>query len=113
MGPFDQLFILSPRGDSIIYKDYRGGQQGKDLPLLFFTYVMGLKEESSLPPLVLLDGVNFIFLKTKFCFFFFFFFFFFSFLFFSFLFFSFLFFSFLFFSFHPFFFSFLFLFFSF
>ena len=69
MGPFDQLFILSPRGDSIIYKDYRGGQQGKDLPLLFFTYVMEAEEESSLPPLVLLDGINFVFLKTRFVFF--------------------------------------------
>jgi len=64
MGPFDQLFILSPRGDSLIYKDYRGGQQGKDLPLIFFSYVME-KDITSLSPLLYLDGLNYVFLHAN------------------------------------------------
>ena len=57
-----QLFILSRRGDSIIYNDFR-----RDIKIsndIFFHNVNFIKEEEIAPPLFNIDGINFIYVKT-------------------------------------------------
>ena len=57
-----QLFILSRRGDSIIYRDFR--RDIKKSNDIFFHNVNFIKEEEIAPPLFNIDGINFIFVKT-------------------------------------------------
>jgi len=57
-----QLFILSRRGDSIIYRDFR--QDIKKSNDIFFHNVNFVKEEEIAPPLFNIDGINFIYIKT-------------------------------------------------
>ena len=57
-----QLFILSRRGDSIIYRDFR--QEMKKSNDIFFHNVNFVKEEEIAPPLFNVDGINFIYIKT-------------------------------------------------
>ena len=58
-----QLFILSRRGDSIIYRDFR--QEMKKSNDIFFHSVNFVKEEEIAPPLFNIDGINFIYIKTE------------------------------------------------
>ena len=57
-----QLFILSRRGDSIIYRDFR--RDIKKSNDIFFHNVNFIKEEEIAPPLFNIDGINFIYVKT-------------------------------------------------
>jgi AP-4 complex subunit mu-1 len=57
-----QLFILSRRGDSIIYRDFR--RDIKKSNDIFFHNVNFIKEEEVAPPLFNIDGINFIYVKT-------------------------------------------------
>ena len=57
-----QLFILSRRGDSIIYRDFR--RDIKKSNDIFFHNVNFIKEEDIAPPLFNIDGINFIYMKT-------------------------------------------------
>ena len=57
-----QLFILSRRGDSIIYRDFR--RDIKKSNDIFFHNVNFVKEEEIAPPLFNVDGINFIYVKT-------------------------------------------------
>ena len=57
-----QLFILSRRGDSIIYRDFR--REIKKSNDIFFHNVNFIKEEEIAPPLFNIDGINFIYVKT-------------------------------------------------
>jgi AP-4 complex subunit mu-1 len=57
-----QLFILSRRGDSIIYRDFR--RDIKKSNDIFFHNVNFVKEEEIAPPLFNIDGINFIYVKT-------------------------------------------------
>ena len=57
-----QLFILSRRGDSIIYRDFR--RDIKKSNDIFFHNVNFIKEEDIAPPLFNIDGINFIYVKT-------------------------------------------------
>ena len=58
-----QLFILSRRGDSIIYRDFR--RDIKKSNDIFFHNVNFVKEEEIAPPLFNVDGINFIYVKTE------------------------------------------------
>ena len=57
-----QLFILSRRGDSIIYRDFR--RDIKKSNDIFFRNVNFFTEEEIAPPLFNVDGINFIYIKT-------------------------------------------------
>ena len=57
-----QLFILSRRGDSIIYRDFR--RDIKKSNDIFFRNVNFFTEEEVAPPLFNVDGINFIYIKT-------------------------------------------------
>ena len=57
-----QLFILSRRGDSIIYRDFR--RDIKKSNDIFFHNVNFVREEEVAPPLFNIDGINFIYVKT-------------------------------------------------
>ena len=58
-----QLFILSKRGDSIIYRDFR--RDIKKSNDIFFHNINFIKEEETAPPLFNIDGINFIYMKTE------------------------------------------------
>ena len=58
-----QLFILSRRGDSIIYRDFR--RDIKKSNDIFFHNINFIKEEETAPPLFNIDGINFIYMKTE------------------------------------------------
>ncbi len=58
-----QLFILSRRGDSIIYRDFR--RDIKKSNDIFFRNVNFYTEEEIAPPLFNVDGINFIYIKTE------------------------------------------------
>ena len=58
-----QLFILSRRGDSIIYRDFR--RDIKKSNDIFFRNVNFYTEEEIAPPLFNVDGINFIYVKTE------------------------------------------------
>ena len=57
-----QLFILSRRGDSIIYRDFR--RDIKKSNDVFFRNVNFFTEEEVAPPLFNVEGINFIYIKT-------------------------------------------------
>ena len=61
---FSQFFLLSPRGDSILFKDFRG-ELPKSTAEVFFRNVKfyGGKVQEA-PPVFNIDGVNFIYVKT-------------------------------------------------
>ena len=56
-----QLFILSRRGDTIIYRDFR--RDVKKSNDIFFRNV-NKEEDESKPPLFNVEGINFIYMKT-------------------------------------------------
>ena len=58
-----QLFILSRRGDSIIYRDFR--RDIKKSNDIFFRNVNLYSEEEIAPPLFNVEGINFIYIKTE------------------------------------------------
>ena len=58
-----QLFILSRRGDSIIYRDFR--RDIKKSNDIFFRNVNFFTEEEIAPPLFNVEGINFIYVKTE------------------------------------------------
>ena len=58
-----QLFILSRRGDSIIYRDFR--RDIKKSNDIFFRNVNFYTEEEMAPPMFNVDGINFIYIKTE------------------------------------------------
>jgi len=58
-----QLFILSRRGDSIIYRDFR--RDIKKSNDIFFHNVNFISEEEVPHPLFNIDGINFIYVKTE------------------------------------------------
>ena len=58
-----QLFILSRRGDSIIYRDFR--RDIKKSNDIFFRNVNFYTEEEIAPPMFNVDGINFIYIKTE------------------------------------------------
>ena len=58
-----QLFILSRRGDSIIYRDFR--RDIKKSNDIFFRNVNFYTEEEIAPPLFNVEGINFIYIKTE------------------------------------------------
>lgn len=55
-----QLFILSPRGDTIITRDFRGDQV-RGTNEIFFRYIKSAKGDP--PPIVHLEGINFLHIK--------------------------------------------------
>ncbi|XP_058965992.1 uncharacterized protein [Pocillopora verrucosa] len=56
------FFILSSRGDTLVYRDYRGDGV-KGTPDIFYRKIKSGKE--SLPPIFNVDSVNFIFIKRN------------------------------------------------
>ena len=58
-----QLFVLSRRGDSIIYRDFR--RDIKKSNDIFFRNVNLYAEEEIAPPLFNVEGINFIYIKTE------------------------------------------------
>ena len=58
-----QLFILSRRGDSIIYRDFR--RDIKKSNDIFFRNVNLYAEEEIAPPFFNVEGINFIYIKTE------------------------------------------------
>ena len=58
-----QLFILSKRGDTIIYRDFR--RDIKKSNDAFFRNVNFYTEEEMAPPIFNVDGINFIYVKTE------------------------------------------------
>lgn len=64
------LFVLSLRGDSIIYRDFRKDIK-KGINEVFFRKVNCFEDEDSAPPVFNVEGVNFIYMKKNdlyFCF---------------------------------------------
>lgn len=58
-----QLFILSRRGDTIIYRDFR--KDMKKSNEIFFRNVNFFAEEEEAPPLFNKEGINFIYMKNQ------------------------------------------------
>ena len=58
-----QLFVLSRRGDSIIYRDFR--RDIKKSNDIFFRNVNFYTEEEVAPPLFNVEGINFVYIKTE------------------------------------------------
>lgn len=58
-----QFFILSPRGDTIIHKDFRGDAI-PDLHEKFFRKVK-FWENGEAPPVFLYDGVSFVYIRRN------------------------------------------------
>ena len=58
-----QLFILSRRGDTIIYRDFRF--EIKKSNEIFFRRVNLLSEDEESPPIFNEEGINFIYLKRS------------------------------------------------
>lgn len=58
-----QFFILSPRGDCIISKDFRGDEH----PTMHEDFFRKVKfwEKGDAPPVFHLDGINFIFIRRN------------------------------------------------
>ncbi|EDO33069.1 predicted protein, partial [Nematostella vectensis] len=57
-----EFFIISPRGDPLIYRDYRG-ETAKGSPEIFYKKIRSTKEK--LPPIFNVEGLNFIFIKRN------------------------------------------------
>lgn len=58
-----QFFILSPRGDTIINKDFRGDSH-PILHELFFRHVK-FWENGDAPPVFQLEGITFIYIRRN------------------------------------------------
>eukprot|EP00163_Fabomonas_tropica_P016350 TRINITY_DN29362_c0_g1_i1.p1 TRINITY_DN29362_c0_g1~~TRINITY_DN29362_c0_g1_i1.p1 ORF type:complete len:440 (-),score=124.90 TRINITY_DN29362_c0_g1_i1:127-1446(-) len=56
-----QFFILSPRGDVIVSRDFRGDLIARNTPEIFFRKVKLWKGDA--PPVILVDGITYIYLK--------------------------------------------------
>lgn len=63
MSAISQFYILSPRGDTIISRDYRG-DVARGTPEIFFRKVK-FWEHGDAPPVFLNDGVSYIFVKKN------------------------------------------------
>jgi len=59
---YSQFFILNPKGDPIIFRDYRGDVT-KSSSEIFFRQIVNLKSEVT--PIFNLDGINFIYIKHR------------------------------------------------
>lgn len=59
-----QLFILSLRGDTIIYRDFRK-EINKGINEVFFHKVNFFESEEQAPPIFNVDGINFIYVKKS------------------------------------------------
>lgn len=63
MSSVSQFFVLSPRGDSIIFRDFRG-EVPKSAPEIFFRNVKFWQgKQQNAPPVFNLNGVNYLYLK--------------------------------------------------
>lgn len=58
-----QFFILSPRGDTIINKDFRGDAH-PTMHEIFFRKV-NFWEKGDAPPIFIIDGLTYIFIKRN------------------------------------------------
>lgn len=58
-----QIFILSRRGDSIIYRDFRVDMKKSND--VFFRNVNFFEQEDVAPPIFNVDGINFIYIRTE------------------------------------------------
>jgi AP-4 complex subunit mu-1 len=63
--PLSQFYILSPRGDTIIAKDYRGGSDATPARLDTFFRRVRFWESGDPPPCISIDGVNFLYVKKN------------------------------------------------
>ncbi|GKV46943.1 hypothetical protein SLEP1_g53900 [Rubroshorea leprosula] len=61
-----QFFVLSQRGDNIVFRDYRGEMQQKGSAEIFFRKVKFWKDdgEGDAPPVFNVDGVNYFHVKV-------------------------------------------------
>ncbi|PNJ12204.1 AP4M1 isoform 2 [Pongo abelii] len=57
-----QFFILSSKGDPLIYKDFRGDSGGRDVAELFYRKLTGLPGDES-PVVMHHDGHHFIHIR--------------------------------------------------
>jgi len=68
MSSIAQFFILSPRGDAIISKTFRGDDVPKDTSEVFFRKVKfwkGEQKNTDPPPVFNVDGINYLFIKKS------------------------------------------------
>eukprot|EP01111_Echinosteliopsis_oligospora_P010602 TRINITY_DN3346_c0_g1_i1.p1 TRINITY_DN3346_c0_g1~~TRINITY_DN3346_c0_g1_i1.p1 ORF type:complete len:448 (-),score=100.05 TRINITY_DN3346_c0_g1_i1:50-1393(-) len=59
---FSQFFVLNPKGDTIILRDYRGDLT-KSTPEIFFRHISHSKADPA--PIFTIDGINYMTLRTR------------------------------------------------
>lgn len=60
-----QLFILSPRGDTIVARDYRHDVARSSHEVFFRRLTLGAGEDGECAPVFLHDGVNYFHVKAR------------------------------------------------
>ncbi|GAB5367726.1 hypothetical protein AAMO2058_001255800 [Amorphochlora amoebiformis] len=60
-----QLFLLSPRGDSIIHRDYRGELERSTTEVFFKNVKFYQGKHQEAPPIFNVDGVNYMYMKKN------------------------------------------------
>eukprot|EP00471_Norrisiella_sphaerica_P003912 CAMPEP_0184481626 /NCGR_PEP_ID=MMETSP0113_2-20130426/3182_1 /TAXON_ID=91329 /ORGANISM="Norrisiella sphaerica, Strain BC52" /LENGTH=440 /DNA_ID=CAMNT_0026860859 /DNA_START=32 /DNA_END=1354 /DNA_ORIENTATION=+ len=60
-----QLFLLSPRGDSIIHRDYRGELDRSTTEIFFKNVKFFQGKHQEAPPIFNIDGVNYMYMKKN------------------------------------------------
>lgn len=63
--PFAQFYLLSPRGDSIIYRNFRGDVRNSTAEIFFRNVKFFGGKQQDAPPVFNLEGLNYIYLKKN------------------------------------------------
>jgi len=65
IAPISQFYLLSARGDSIIFREFRGDVKGSTSEIFFKNVKFYGGKQQEAPPLFNLDGLNYIYLKKN------------------------------------------------
>lgn len=65
IAPISQFYLLSPRGDSIIFRDFRGDVKNSTSEIFFKNVKFFGGKQQEAPPIFNLDGLNYIYLKKN------------------------------------------------
>jgi len=65
IGPISQFYLLSPRGDSIIFRNFRGTIKNSTSEIFFRNVKFWGGKQQDAPPIFNLDGLNYIYIKKN------------------------------------------------
>ena len=60
-----QFFVLSPRGDSIIFRDFRGDIPKTTTEIFFRNVKFWNGKQQEAPPVFNIDGINYLYIKKN------------------------------------------------